>query len=195
MITLTYADGDDWRPLHVKRLLDHVRLWCKKRGIACRYVWVGELQQRGAIHYHIALFVPHGTRLPMPDKQGWWTHGSTRIEVARNAVPYLMKYLSKGITPDDLDFPKGARVYGVGGLEHSLRRARRWLGLPAFVQARSSIDDDWRRAEGGGWHDPQRNHWASEYEGCIVAGVRGVVRVRDHGRPFEAAGPFSWCRA
>lgn len=194
MITLTYRDGADWQGDHVMRMLDSLRKWCARHGIACRYTWVAELQKRGAIHYHIAVFVPHGVRLPMPDKQGWWKHGSTNIEVARNAVPYLMKYLSKGMGPEDLAFPKHARVYGVGGLEHSLRRARRWLSLPAFVKARSSIADDWKRADGGGWTDPHGKHWPSEYEGCIVGGVRGVVRVRDHGRPFEASGPFSWCR-
>lgn len=195
MITLTYAgDNDDWSPKHISVFMDHIRKWCGRNAVACRYVWVAELQKRGVIHYHVALWVPHGTKLPRPDDQGWWPHGFTRIEVARAAVPYLLKYLSKGAGDSLGSFPKGSRIYGVGGLEHSLRRARRWLGLPAFVQARSSIDDDWRRAEGGGWIDSTGQHWPSEFARVFLGIAWGVQRVIDHGRPFVAHGPFSWIK-
>ncbi|WP_395703037.1 hypothetical protein [Aquabacterium sp.] len=116
---------------------------------------------------------------------------SNRV-VARNAVPYLMKYMSKGSAGTLGSFPKGARIYGVGGLEHSLRRARRWLGLPAFVQARSSLHDPWRRAQGGGWVDGEGELWPSEWRRCWAGDRWGLERVADHGRPFDASGPFSW---
>lgn len=193
MVTLTYAgDNSDWNPKHVSAFMDHVRKWCGRKGIACRYVWVAELQKRGVIHYHVALWVPRGFVLPKPDKQGWWPHGMTRIEVARAAVPYLLKYLSKGKGDTLGSFPKGARIYGVGGLEHALRRARRWLGLPAFVQARSDTQDDWRRATGGGWISPTGEHFPSEFARVWLGIAYGVQRVLDHGRPFVASGPFSW---
>lgn len=172
--------------------MDHVRKWCGRKGIACRYVWVAELQKRGVIHYHVALWVPRGFVLPKPDKQGWWPHGMTRIEVARAAVPYLLKYLSKGMGDTIGSFPKGSRIYGVGGLEHALRRARRWLGLPAFVQARSDSYDDWRRAVGGGWISPAGEHFPSEFARVWLGVAYGVMRVLNHGRPFVASGPFSW---
>lgn len=193
MVTLTYAgDNSDWSPKHVSAFMDHVRKWCGRKGIACRYVWVAELQKRGVIHYHVALWVPRGFTLPKPDKQGWWCHGMTRIEVARAAVPYLLKYLSKGMGDTLGSFPKGSRIYGVGGLEHALRRARRWLGLPAFVQARSDTQDDWKRATGGGWIAPTGEHFASEFARVWLGVAYGVQRVINHGRPFVAAGPFSW---
>lgn len=196
MLTLTYrGSNDDWQPQHISVFMTHVREWCRRHGVACRYCWVAELQKRGVIHYHVALWVPFGTRLPRPDEQGWWPHGMTRVEVARAAVPYLLKYLSKGCGDTLGAFPKGSRIYGVGGLEHSLRRARRWLGLPAFVQARSDIGDAWVRAVGGGWTAPDGSHWRSEFLRCWLGFGWGVERVTDHGRPFVAAGPFSWVGA
>lgn len=195
MVTLTYAGtNEDWKADHISGFMTHVREWCRRNGIPCRYVWVAELQKRGVIHYHVALWVPHGARLPRPDRQGWWCHGMTRIEVARAAVPYLLKYLSKGAGDTLGSFPKGSRIYGVGGLEHSFRRARRWLGLPAFVQARSSIDDHWQRAEGGGWISPAGEHFASEFQRVWFGIAWGVEKIIDHGRPFVANGPFSWVK-
>lgn len=201
MVTLTYrGTNDDWRPDHLTRAIDCYRFWCKQKGFACRYVWVAELQQRGVIHYHLCCWLPRGVRMPKWDvrrsghrlARRWWPHGMTNRKVARKAVPYLLKYMSKGTEASFGSFPKGARLYGVGGLEHALRRARRWLGLPAFVQARSSLHDDWRRAPGGGWSDPDGVLWPSEWRRVWSGDCWGLERVADHGRPFDASGPFSW---
>lgn len=184
MLTLTYRNGGDWRPEHVSDLLRLMRQWAKRRGVSLRYVWVAELQKRGVIHYHVALFAPNGFRWPMPDVCGWWPHGSTRIELAKNAVPYLMKYLSKGQASNgNWRLPSGARMYGIGGLEHSLRRARRWLGLPAFVRSAGDHLDAWRPVVGGGWASPDGEVFASEYQRCRVAGVMGFEPVTRHARP------------
>jgi hypothetical protein len=190
MVTLTYRDGADWRGTHMTRCIDALRIWCKREGFACRYVWVAELQQRGAIHYHLVLWVPQGVRIPHFDRKGWWPHGMTRSERANHATGYCMSYLKKG--SHDGAFPKGSRRYGVGGLDHSLRRARRWLGLPAFVQGRSSIHDDWRRAKGGGWVSPDGEWFASEFRRIFVGDGWCLQRVESHAPSIEAAGPFSW---
>lgn len=201
MITATYRAGAEWKPGHVKAWLQHVRKWCHRRGIECRYVWVAELQEkraarsgegaRAVVHYHVALWLPHGVNLPFSDACGWWPHGDTRTEWARAAVPYLMKYMSKG--SDRLRLPHGCRMHGVGGLEHSLRRAKRWLGLPAFVRARSDIHDEWERVKGGGWFDPKLETVVpSEFKRAWLGDGWGVLRVADYGRPFAADGPFSW---
>lgn len=193
MVTLTYrGDNGDWQPSHVRSFMDHVRKWCGRQGFAARYVWVAELQQRGVIHYHVAVWVPRGTRMPMPDRQGWWPHGMTRIEVARAAVPYLLKYLSKDTSKTLGRFPRGARIHGCGGLEHALRRARRWLGLPAFVQGNSSINDKWSRRVGGGWCSPDGTGVVSEFQRIHVAGRAALRRVARHPRAIDAHGPFSW---
>lgn len=193
MLTLTYADASGWRPNHVKECLRHFRHWFKVRGYAFRYTWVAELQKRGAVHYHVALWVPRGVRVPMPDKNGWWPHGMTNIEKAQHASKYLMKYLSKGGDKNGCwRLPQGARMYGVGGLDHLLRRARRWLAYPDFVKARADILDKWERAPGGGWRDPDGRVWQSEFQPVKVGPYAGFERVCDHGRPFQAGAPFTW---
>lgn len=191
MVTLTYrGDNRDWSGLHISEALAAVRKWCKRKGFAFRYVWVAELQKRGVIHYHVAIWLPRGVRMPKWDVRGWWPHGMSNRIVARHATAYLMKYLSKGTDYGKL--PRGARAYGVGGLDHSLCRARRWLRLPSFVQGNSSIHDNWRRAVGGGWVDPDGAVHASEFATACIAGVRCLVRVVEHARSILAAGPFSW---
>lgn len=205
MVTLTYRPAVDWSANHVKEYLRRVRLWHARRGIQCRYVWVAEIQDgkrrsdrkgRGVPHYHVLFWVPVGTpHMPKADDKGWWPHGSTRTELARGAVQYLMSYLKKGDSKNFDQFPKGCRLYGVGGLEHSMRRARRWLGLPGFVQGNSSAYDDWRRAPvgtGGGWIDPQGEHWPSEFRRVVCAGIQCLQRIHTHPRVIEASGPFAW---
>lgn len=197
MVTLTYANPDAWEARHVSDALAAVRKWAKRAGFALRYVWVAEIQEGrlrkhgdAVLHYHLCIWLPRGQRMPKWDVRGWWPHGMSQRIVARHAVAYLMKYLSKGSVYALL--PRGARTYGVGGLDHSLRRARRWLRLPAFVQGNSSIMDPWRRAVGGGWVDGDGQIWPSEFTATIVGGQRVLSRVFTHARAIEASGPFSW---
>lgn len=196
MVTLTYAgDNRDWQPDHMSKFMNRARMWLTRQGVSCRYVWVAELQKRGVIHYHAVFWLPVGVRMPRPDAAGWWPHGMTRIEVARHAVGYLMKYLSKDTSKASEtvgSFPKGSRAYGVGGLDFSLRRARRWLRLPAFVQANSSIFDDWKRKVGGGWLAPCGRWLCSEFERVRVGRAWVLRRVALHERSIEASGPFCW---
>lgn len=204
MVTLTYADAKGWRPDHMSAYMDHIRKWHKRAGVKCRYVWVAEIQDgkrrvdgcaRGTVHYHVALWVPQGTQhMPKSDLQGWWPHGSTRTELANGAVGYLMHYLKKSNSKTLEEFPNGCRIYGVGGLDHSLRRARRWLGLPGFVQGNSSYMDDWKRAPKGwgGWLCPEGEHYVSEFRRINVGGLTALQRVHTHARTIDAGGPFAW---
>lgn len=208
MVTLTYAGTNaDWRPEHVRAFMTHVREWCRRRSIACRYVWVAELQKRGVIHYHVALWVPVGTP-PMPkpdvrDAEGrcWWPHGMTRIELARHAVAYLMKYLSKGNELTGHSLPGGARSHGRGGLGQQWRDLLHWLSLPSFIKARAPVQDArrWVRVpanawgQDGGWLAPWGGDlFRSEFAREIIAGKPHLRRVRDHGRPFPVDGPYSF---
>ncbi len=192
MVTLTYAGtSSDWRGDHLTTAVNTFRKWCKRKGFECRYVWVAELQQRGVIHYHCVFWLPVGRRMPQWDRAGWWPHGMTNTLRAKHATAYLMAYLKKGDLEARGSLPKGARNYGVGGLDHSLRRARRWLRLPSFVRGNSSIWDEWKRATGGGWISPEGEHFASEFAQVIVAGVRCLRRVAQHAIDLAADGPFS----
>jgi Inovirus Gp2 len=134
MLTLTYRAVGAWHRQHISALLRHIRQWMKRRGHRLRYVWVAELQQRGALHYHVLLWLPRGVSLPKPDKQRWWTHGSTRIEWARQPAGYLAKYASKLDSKVGIGFPPGARLHGCGGLDPYGASVAAWYRMPQWAR-------------------------------------------------------------
>jgi hypothetical protein len=150
MLTLTYAEAGDWHGRHVSDLLVHIRKWLKRKGHTLRYVWVAELQKRGAVHYHVCLWLPKGLTLPKPDKQGWWPHGFTNIKWARSAVKYCMKYVSK-LESKDVRFPRGMRLHGSGGLEADARTTKTWTFMPLWLQRQTTPLCKVGRVQGGGW--------------------------------------------
>ncbi|RJG00957.1 rolling circle replication-associated protein [Noviherbaspirillum sedimenti] len=195
MVTLTY-ERDTWEDTHMAGYISCVRMWMKRRtGQPLRYIWVAEMQKRGVIHYHALFFMPKGITMPKADKQGWWKHGSTKTERAAAPVRYVMKYASKFDSKNG--FPKGARTYGVGGLDQTACNSRRWFNLPAFIKARASISDKWERAVGGGWLERATGKvWPSEWGVCLVTKLKiSIVRLYDHGRPLDVGGPFEWLSA
>lgn len=149
MLTLTYRPDVEWSPLHVSELVKNLRQWCQRRKIAFRYVWVMELTKAGIPHYHLVIWLPKGVTLPKPDKQGWWKHGHTRIEWARNAVGYVAKYASKG--QDSSGFPKGARIHGAGGLLPDAQIERSWWSCPHYVREKWPEPCYMPRRVCGGW--------------------------------------------
>lgn len=174
MVTLTYADKDAWQPSHVRAFLDHCRKWASRRGFELRYVWVAELQKRGAMHYHCLLWLPKGMSMPKPDKQGWWSHGMTKIEWARNAVGYMAKYASKG--QGNHAFPKGARIHGAGGLTGQQLQEHRYWKRPGWLREQTDIEQPVRRVRGG-WIDLDTGqHYESPYE---VIFAFGQVWIRE----------------
>lgn len=164
MVTLTYRPGVDYSPRHVSDLVKHMRQWCARRGVEFRYVWVLELTKAGRPHYHLLIWLPKGISLPKPDKQGWWRHGHTKIEWARNAVGYMAKYASKGTEGQGV--PKGARLHGTGGLVPDARLERAWWLAPSWVRIRwPEPSYQVRAAVGGGWVSRQTGEWeASPWE-------------------------------
>jgi len=149
LVTLTYRPDVDWGTRQVTAFIRCVRAWLVRRGAGCRFVWVLELTQAARPHYHVLFWLPKGLTLPKPDKQGWWPWGLTRIEWARSAVGYLVKYASKGV--DGTQLPKGARLHGCGGLSAAGRSLRTWRLCPVWVQECLSVEDRPVRARGGGW--------------------------------------------
>lgn len=152
MVTLTYGPRNCWDPGHIRFFVDCVKQWLKRRGFTFRYVWVAEMQKRGAVHYHLLVWLPVGLRLPHPDKRGWWPHGLTQVVPAR--VPgsgYLLKYVSKGLD-SQAEFPKGIRIYGVGGLTKTQKVTLRYWKAPQWVRSLCSLTADLRKVTGG-WLD------------------------------------------
>lgn len=153
MLTLTYADVNGWKPQHIKELLRHIRQYLARRGHQFLYCWVAELQQRGAVHYHVVIWLPKGVTIPKPDKRGWWPHGSTQIIWARKPVSYIAKYASKTNSKTG-NLPRGIRLYGVGGLQRPDRYERAWWMLPEYIREQSPEPRESgpaKRARGGGW--------------------------------------------
>lgn len=154
-VTLTYHPDVDWRPEHIASAVKRFRNWCRSQGVECRYTWVAELQQRGAVHYHLLAWLPPGRRMPQWDrptrKRGghrspFWPHGMSNTELARSGVGYLMKYLSK--LGELTRFPKGLRLYGIGGLSKAGRMVRGWYNLPQWAKAAYGVGELVRKKAG-----------------------------------------------
>ena len=153
MLTLTYAPEFDWAPHQITGLVKNIREYLKRKNISTRFVWVQEFTKKGRPHYHLLLWLPHGFKVPMPDKRGWWPYGMTKFEWARNAIGYIAKYASKA---DSLHQPApGARMHGNGGLTGSALLEKRWWALPGWCRESGVLAGDCcRRNIGGGILNP-----------------------------------------
>lgn len=147
-VTLTYVGVNDWRADHISDATEQFRRHCARLGVPCRYLWVAELQKRGAVHYHLIAWLPARVRMPHWDRtrtangrtlRPFWAHGMTNVEVARNGIGYLMKYLSK--LGDDTVFPPHLRLYGCGGLDAQARTIRGWYNLPQWAKNEYGVGD------------------------------------------------------
>jgi hypothetical protein len=168
LVTPTYAPGRSWEPWHISECINNYRKQAARDGVPFRYEWVAELQlkrmrRRGesaaeCLHYHALIWQPEGYAFPHPDTRGWWPHGMTNTERARNPVGYLAKYASKGTEGEPL--PRGARISGGGGLSETGRMLASWWLRPLYVrQAFPDFLDQVRRVRGGGWCNRVTGEW------------------------------------
>lgn len=154
MLTLTYAEVDAQQPRDLSECLRHIRNWMKARGERLRYVWVAELQKRGALHYHVIIWVPSRLYMPRPDEAGWWKHGSTGVDTSvRTGVGYMTKYASKirSKMKAGVPFPKGFRMHGCGGLSENSREFRMHHLRPQWLRDLTQYTDRIRPLAGGGF--------------------------------------------
>jgi len=157
-VTLTYAKANAWAANHVRGALDSFRKWCKRVGALCRYTWVGEIQPKrlentgdAVVHYHLLVWLPRHLSMPQWDRpkgkrDAFWSHGMTNTQKAKAGVGYLMKYLSK--LGELTRFPKGLRLYGIGGLNAQARNVRAWYNLPEWVKASYGVAEVVRKKIG-----------------------------------------------
>jgi len=172
MLTLTYRDDVRWKAKQLAVLTDHLRQYAKRCGFVARYVWALELTKRGRPHYHLLVWLPRGRTLPKPDKQGWWAHGMTKVEWARNAVGYLAKYASKGIEDSQWCLiPKGARMCGNGGISVEGRTELRWWKLPLWAREHWTEIADVIRSQGGFVNRGTGEYLASPYRVIFHGGA------------------------
>lgn len=187
-VTLTYRGVNDWCAEHMTKAIERFRHWCQFIGVPCRYTWVAELQNRGAVHYHLLAWLPVGVRMPQWDKRAtakraaFWPHGMTNTQVAKAGIGYLMKYLSK--LGEFHRFPKGLRLYGIGGLSKEGRATRSWLNLPEWTKRLHGVGEVFRqsgrlvvRATGEILHSPFS---VSVVPGGLCVRLLGTLAERFH---------------
>jgi hypothetical protein len=175
MVTLTYRPGEHWHGRQISNFLDCTRKWLKRRKHSQRVVWVAEMQYRGAVHYHAIFWLPRGHSMPKPDKRGWWPHGSTRIELARNAVGYVAKYASKGA--DGPAFPRGVRIHGAGGLDLEAKRQARYWRAPSEAREQLGADADIRFIKGGRVCSRTGEFWRSPWRRVSINGEHYMLKI------------------
>lgn len=147
MVTLTYRRDGMWEAAQIVELLKHYREYfrrhAKEQAIPeCHYVWVMEMTEIGRPHYHIVMWMPKGVKPPMPDRQGWWPHGSTQAKYTHSPIGYLAKYTSKHATKSGRHLPKGARLWGHGGLKMVERGPVAFALAPKWLKKLRHVHDD-----------------------------------------------------
>lgn len=147
-ITLTYREGVEWEPGQIRTFRECLRSWCKARGVTLKQCWVLETTKRGRPHYHVLVFLPRALSLPKPDNRGWWPHGMSKIETARNPVGYMACYMGKG-GQTAFTAPKGARICGAAGLSPEERDEKSWWMKPRWVRDVFGIEDRPVKVNGG----------------------------------------------
>lgn len=108
MSTLTYRPGVKWAPGQIRGF--EIKLKKRYKSLVA-YAWVAELTKAGNVHYHV-LTILKNRKIGFLDKNGLWTCGHTRVEMARSKF-YLVHYVGKEYQKTG-PFPKGLRMYGMG---------------------------------------------------------------------------------
>lgn len=123
LLTLTYrSSAESWRNLsHIRAFLNNLRHHVRRKGGTLSYMWVAELQKRGAVHYHLVLAgCPFIAKAKLRE---WWPHGYLDVRAANceDAASYVLKYCRKS-TASDSD------GQNVTNLLFAAARKRHWSG-------------------------------------------------------------------
>ena len=145
-VTLTYRDTGCFSSKHISAFLDRLRRGLKRLGHSLPYAWVLECAE--CLHYHLILWLPRGYVLDMAKLSKWWPWGSTWVAGCRS-VKAWGRYMSKFDSTTKL--PKGARLYGHGGLDAAGKVAVSRAALPRWLLALLPACNCARRCRGGGW--------------------------------------------
>lgn len=160
MLTLTYKKIGTWRPNDITEFVKKLRNRLGEKLVG--YAWVAELQERGAIHYHMIVIVKRGTNVPEPDSSGLWKHGSSKRETART-VFYMVTYTSKEYQKNFSEFPCGARCFGIGLFEGLVRKQFRFDRLKPWEQQYYLVDQDWEKLKLERQKRRYENGWKKVY--------------------------------
>lgn len=128
--TLTFAQESDFCAKHITRFLNCLRSKLKRQGHQLLYAWV--LERAGALHYHLALWLPRGFKLDCTELAKWWPWGSTWNEACRKVSAWI-HYISKRNCKTNL--PIGARAFGCGGLDAQGKQTTQYAMFPRWLKA------------------------------------------------------------
>jgi hypothetical protein len=142
MLDLTYKKVGTWHPNDITEFVKKLRNKLGEKLVT--YAWVAELQERGAIHYHMIVIVKRGTNIPAPDSSGLWKHGSSRRDTAKT-VFYMVTYVGKEHQKNFSEFPCGARCFGIGLFEGLVRKQFRFDRLKTWEQQYYLVNQDWKK--------------------------------------------------
>lgn len=147
-MTLTYENATEFSSKHISEFLGRLRRVLKRMGQSLPYAWV--LERASHLHYHLLLWLPRGYVLDLAKLSKWWPFGSTWVQSCRS-VKAWGRYMAKFNSIAQL--PKGARLYGYGGLDQDGKLAVSRAALPRWLLALVSVGHRVRRCPGGGWVD------------------------------------------
>ena len=147
-LTLTYRDAKHFSKKHISGFLDRLRRALKRRGHIAPYAWV--LERASQLHYHLILWIPHGYTLDPAKVLKWWPWGSSWVEACRNVTAWG-RYIAKFDSAAKV--PRGARLYGYGGLDDKGKLAISRNTCPRWLLALLPAGHRARRCRGGGWVD------------------------------------------
>lgn len=147
-LTLTYRDAASFSPKHISAFLNRLRRTLKRMGYSLPYAWV--LECASHLHYHLIVWLPRGYKLDPEKLTRWWPHGSSWVESCRS-VSAWGRYMAKFNSVAHL--PRGARLYGYGGLDENGKTAVSRSALPRWLLAMVPVGHRACRCPGGGWVD------------------------------------------
>lgn len=147
-LTLTYRNAVAFSPKHISAFLNRLRVALKRMGFRLPYAWV--LECASHLHYHLIVWLPRGYKLDQTKLSKLWPWGSTWLESCRSVSAWA-RYMAKFNSVATL--PRGARLYGYGGLDEIGKMAVSRSGLPRWLLALLPIGHLVCRCAGGGWVD------------------------------------------
>jgi hypothetical protein len=199
-ITLTFAEiVESWKAERaIQKFLDALRHWAKREcGVkVLPYFWTSEVQERGALHYHILVL-----GAPFLSKKrlvSWWSYGFVDIRAVDDigrAFKYLAKYLWKwGKIWDTLDVSENDEVaalpvwwflfsvfsrrrYGFSKWFQlsAIERIPQWLRIDLAELGFLDILRKASRAVGGGWRLEFVDDDVGEMSSYVVSSPYKVV--------------------
>lgn len=145
LVTLTYSPNAKWDPKDISECIALYAHWFRRRKLRFHYVWTVELQGNGKPHYHVVMWFPQGVTPPFPDEAGWWKHGMSNAKFAYSPVGYVAKYVSKTENQSGHHLPKGARLWGYGGLTPAEKAGIAYATAPRWLKSLVSVDSHPKR--------------------------------------------------